>query len=676
MADSTVNQDALPVGRQPTRGGYDNADSVVLQASMNSRPYPTLVVTADGRILTGDGTAPPTTITSGVVGATGPTGPAGAAGANGAAGSQGVTGPTGATGAASTVPGPTGPTGIGVTGPTGATGGIGPTGATGPTGPQGTPGDADLTAVEDRLAIIESIGVYNVTSSSAIVGDDSTDCTTAINNLIIYFGNQGISVRLKFPDNNISGTADHIAKYRHSGIYIPYNGIWLEGDGHQSVHLSYTPNGGGGAAVWFKGIDTGTNSGRLDSGGLINIGMTRPLTGPFGTEATAIKIENASGLMFSRVYAKGYRGRGSFFYARNFADSDFHELTCDYMGSNGDQDYAIFDFTGYAIGDPALSAANNRGVDRQANGGEWACDRIRWWGGRIENNGDRILDFRPANGHSVAKCTLWGTKVESSVATENGLGGSAVDGAAFRLQNCLGFVWMAGDWTFQNLRTGHATVPRMFHFINCVGVQINGLAAMGAVGAHKCFTTTFEIDGGRGFQFLIQMQNGDATGTSLPTNVFKFLNSPQRFHRDGSTWIGDESGTYPTADSGTLPSGADWNDTRAAATAALTAHAIDSQAHTAGSVLATTGPPVTSSVFVDTTAGDVTVQLPATNGFLVGRKYTIIHKDSTNDCIIDGNAAQLVDGAATKTSAAAGDVMSIMTDGANWIRTGSVGTWT
>lgn len=69
---------------------------------------------------------------------------------------------------------------------------------------------------------------------------------------------------------------------------------------------------------------------------------------------------------------------------------------------------------------------------------------------------------------------------------------------------------------------------------------------------------------------------------------------------------------------------------------------------------------------VDTSGGDVTATLPAAASVYAG--FTVVFKvtEATNDLIIDGNGAETIDGAATKTYSTLYDYVRVVSNGTNW----------
>ncbi len=568
-----------PIGWQQDRHGYPNPTSIVWEAKQRDEPYPRLVCLASGEIYAGDGATPPTSLFGSALGQQGPKGDpgdpgpkgdTGDPGANGLNGSPGAPGAAGAAGAAGVdgrtilsgtgVPGG----GVGVNGdfyirnPTTApvlygpkTGGAwgsgismvgpqGPIGATGPQGPPGTGGSVDLSALTARVALLEQLGFYNVEAAVNVVGNDSTDCTVGLQSIISYFGGFNVPIRLRF--NGVGGRV-----YRHTGLDIAHSSIYLEGVGRDACVLNYRGSGAKTAVHWH-GTDEGDYSGRLEHGGALQMTFTNNGS----QDSIAFAIDNATDMLFDHIRFEGYRGKGSCIKGRNWADSDMMEIAADFCGgiADTDLDWALFDLSGEADG-------------------EWACDRLRWWGGRIENCAGRIFDCRAANGHFVAKILLVGTKIESSVLGSNGFGGSEIQGAAFYLSQVLGFEYLAAEITLQGKRDEIAyLIPRMFHLDSCYGVTIQGQISMGAVDDEpKVFDSIFDVVGGSGFTFDVKFSNGDDTGVSLPNRLFKFTGGVTNVYRDGTMWVFDASGfaAFASVDSGTFTNTLMINDTLASA---------------------------------------------------------------------------------------------------------------
>jgi len=426
--------------------------------------------------------------------------------------------------------------------------------------------------------------------------------------------------------------------------------------------------------VRIQGYDAGNWTQRTKNSGLRNL----KITNASGVAACqGIRIMNCTGLFFERVYVNGFRGAGGGVYARGLADSDFYEFETDFCGSLTDGDLAVIDFSCHSVGSPYLDAAYNGGFERKANGGEWAVDRVRFWGGRIENSGDRIMDMRQGGStFYCAKICFINTKVETSNLDGNGSGGNAINGAQFYLSYVQGFEWIGADITLQSLRPAHAVLPRMFHIIGANSFYLQGKVSMGSNGGPKVFTTLFDIDGGGGFTFIVRFSNGDGTGAVLPTWMFKYTNSPARLNRDLCTWGFDASATYTTATTGTAPSSSSFNDTLAYAAAANFVHYTDINAHVPViQNLATNGTALQGLVLCDTSAGGLTVALPTAVG-IPGQRRIIVHKVAGNNVVLEGDGTETINGALNWTSVnTAGDSITVISDGANWWKTAQVGAW-
>jgi hypothetical protein len=72
-----------------------------------------------------------------------------------------------------------------------------------------------------------------------------------------------------------------------------------------------------------------------------------------------------------------------------------------------------------------------------------------------------------------------------------------------------------------------------------------------------------------------------------------------------------------------------------------------------------------ATVVIDTTAADVTVTLPAA-ATCTGKKLTFVKKVAANSMVIDGNAAETINGATTQTYASQYDKVTVQSDGSNW----------
>lgn len=72
-------------------------------------------------------------------------------------------------------------------------------------------------------------------------------------------------------------------------------------------------------------------------------------------------------------------------------------------------------------------------------------------------------------------------------------------------------------------------------------------------------------------------------------------------------------------------------------------------------------------ILADPTSGDVTLTLPAANGTGIKRKLILVKKTvAANSVIIDGNAAETIDGAATYTLTNLNECVLIVSDETNW----------
>jgi hypothetical protein len=69
---------------------------------------------------------------------------------------------------------------------------------------------------------------------------------------------------------------------------------------------------------------------------------------------------------------------------------------------------------------------------------------------------------------------------------------------------------------------------------------------------------------------------------------------------------------------------------------------------------------------IDTSGGDVTLTLPAASSAGAGRYYFIKVNDATNECLIDGNASETIDGETIVVLTQVDEVIGIICDGSNW----------
>lgn len=670
MADhrsAAASRHSLP-GGSLRLDGYDG--EVLLVSHLYGEPFPRLLILADGTFLRGDGQSPPVEAVAGTTGPTGPTGAAGSAGADGNQGIQGVAGVTGATGGTGPT-GPTGPTGVGVTGPTGA-GVTGPTGSTGPTGvtgATGSPGDADLAVVEQRIADLENNGEYNVERHPNIAGDNSTNCTVGLQALADFLGATG-GATLKLPSGTYITTAT---------IKIHWDDVYFKGDGEGATIVRTT---GASAFPAFEIRGQSNNNDftkRVFYGGFLNLEV---LCNTSSVDTSAFKIRSATHTMFHKVHVQGFRGHGSVIHARDWADSDLYECASDFCGSIDDSDKALFDFTCLPIGDADLNATNNTyhggsGLDRTASGGGWAVDRIRWWGGRFEDNGDRICYWRAGNGRYVAKMNFFGTKFESSNNASYGMGGNAVTGAAFYMSEVQGCQFTGCDVTLQRIRSGHATIPAMFHLVTPNGFAFRGGSiSVGSNSSDKCFTSWFKIDGGWGVRIdpTLHAPNDGA----YPTQVFELINSPRDFNPDGTLWgFVDADSNPPMIYTGALGTHAlTFNRTRDDAAVAQFLHAADENAHPLTvSTVSATQLAADNLHKVDTTAGSVVIALPTAVG-TAGRRYRVKKMVAANTLTVDPDiVGQTIDGAASWATTDQYAYLELVSDGANWLIGAKTGTW-
>lgn len=107
------------------------------------------------------------------------------------------------------------------------------------------------------------------------------------------------------------------------------------------------------------------------------------------------------------------------------------------------------------------------------------------------------------------------------------------------------------------------------------------------------------------------------------------------------------------------------------ATPTSTFHQLGSQAYSAATVTTTTTAGEHYTILVDCTAGAVTINLPAVAS-CSGRTYIIKKIDvSGNIVTIDGNAAETIDGTATKTLSNQYNYYAVQNDGSAWYIVGN-----
>ena len=80
------------------------------------------------------------------------------------------------------------------------------------------------------------------------------------------------------------------------------------------------------------------------------------------------------------------------------------------------------------------------------------------------------------------------------------------------------------------------------------------------------------------------------------------------------------------------------------------------------------------TVYADTTAGSMTVTLPTAIG-IAGRIYVIKKKVAANTLTINTTSSQTIDGATSWADTDQYATLMVQSDGANWIKLSSIGTW-
>jgi hypothetical protein len=486
--------------------------------------------------------------------------------------------------------------------------------------------EARLVALEAASTALAGTEVYNVDQFPGMHGDGSTDDTASIQALISFFGGfVHVPIRLKFPSK---------LGYLTGPLDIPYSNIWLEGPGPRVGGLIGNNTVAGGPLLHWHGTDAGNYTGRKEGGGTVNLRLSN--TGPSTTSNTvAIFAENMTAMSFFNTAWWAFRGAGSCFKGRNCADSWFFEPEADFCG-NISPSRALFDL-----------GANV--------GGEWACDRIRWWGGRLENNSGPILKATSDTGANkfVTKLYMKWTKVENQLTSTNGTGGDTSTGALFELDTVLASEFDQLDFTVGGLAStmSGTPLPSIFRLTTCYGMRLSGNINVGLPGV-KPFTSWFLIDGGCGHTIAFGLENNQTDTGCLPTQVFKFTNSPKEVERSGTYWkfnanstVHGGAGSEITAagDSGTIGSLQDGYDDKYLA---YLAHTTNAQAHP----LAVAAPTATGSISASSrlvaanpTGGDITLTLPAASTWS-GQKIVVHNLHATNAVTVTRNGSESMSG--------------------------------
>jgi len=371
------------------------------------------------------------------------------------------------------------------------------------------------TSVEGRLKRLEGMAHLDA-RVLGVVADDATDCTTALQTAVDFVGGLGGGV-VELPGGII----------RHDTIDVGNDNVIIRGKGIGRTTLRYVGSGAGEPAIKFEGTEIGDYTGCLEHTGLQYLTMYNS-----GTGASVGRYSHASRDHVDEFVA--YTG----FRAGAVVGHDYWNFThlrnsYDFCGSVNDTDVAVQIYSGTASG-------------------EWAVDAGAEIHARFENNGDRILDCRPANGHLVNKIAFIGGKIEES---SGQMGGNSTDGCAFYLENVGDFTMTGTNIVLQDKRAAHAVIPYMFQLVDCNGIDLRPYIAFGSGSMPKCFNYFFRIDGGQGFNIAARMTCGNTT--AYPTTVFNFANTPVRLNRVGTTWC-YAPGSPPTTDTGTVPSGTTW----------------------------------------------------------------------------------------------------------------------
>lgn len=368
----------------------------------------------------------------------------------------------------------------------------------------GVNGSGAATSLDYRIATLEAGGgggsgsagtgtPFNV--QAGIVGyaqpvlpaNNAADNTTALQ-AILDLGAFGAQ-QLMFPPG----------VYNLNTIFLRYSGQRLFGFDNVSSVLNYQGTGAGNAFIHMR---PGNADGDGDSFGARtnNSGLEDLTVRNSGTGASiGLRIRNGTHHRFNRVRFQ-YWERNAI-NASNFADSQFYSPEFEGNGSQTDANYSVVDFNG--------------------DQGAWACDQVKFIAGRWEGNGDMCFRATDGNGNYVGKIFFAGCKFESGGA----MGGTD---AQFSLTNANQISFEQCDWTLQDMRGGHATIPSMIHMQGTSGVQISNSQVHLGGGSTKLFTYIVDIDAADSIlmctNFLIDSEMGSSA--YFPTNIVRAQGTP------------------------------------------------------------------------------------------------------------------------------------------------------
>ena len=160
----------------------------------------------------------------------------------------------------------------------------------------------------------------------------------------------------------------------------------------------------------------------------------------------------------------------------------------------------------------------------------------------------------------------------------------------------------------------------------------------------------------------------DETGTVTPSGV----GTATELATTGSSVLVNTAG-QPTAGQALIaddPTTATWQDLPAGAMS------VSTGGSGAGGAYNNADSPVSATVEVihrvDVSGGNVTVNLPSGHsaGDRIAVKLVTTATPSTNECVVDGDAAETIDGAATETLDTDYEWINLVSDGTNWMQLG------
>ncbi len=353
----------------------------------------------------------------------------------------------------------------------------------------GVTNSAVSTSLDFRVGKAANSKFYNVQAGiPGVVGPvlPSQSAATNTTNLqtILNLAAFGSSQALYFP----SGV------YQLNAITMSYTGQRLVGTDNTTTVLEYHGSGAGNAFITIAGTDTGDYSGRTRNSGLEDIAL-----GNAGTsDSIAVKITSGTHHHFRRAFF--YAWHRNAIYASDFADTTFWECEYEDCGSMDDSNKAVIDFNGTAT--------------------EWAVDQITFVRNRFETCGDQILKAVDGNGNYVGKIHFLACKFESG----GQMGGTD---SQFFLNNAE-CAFTGSEFTLQDMRGGHATIPACIRLANTSSVYMANCQWHLGGGAVKLFT------------YLVDIEQTDATLTQtniivdsemtssswFPTHIVRAQNTP------------------------------------------------------------------------------------------------------------------------------------------------------